>query len=232
MAAKNSSMKQMYGRKVGMTRIFAKDGESIPVTVIEVQPNVITQVKTVENEGYQALQIGLGEQKQHRLSRALVGHFAKAQKGLFKKSVELRLDNPGQRATAFKAADYKPGDEVTVGDTFVTGDVVDVIGVSMGKGFAGVMKRHHMKGFPMTRGTHEYRRHGGSIGNRKFPGRVFKNKRMPGHMGNERVTQENLEVVAVRPDDNLLLIRGSVPGAKNEFVLVRTAAKSIQSISR
>ena len=227
MASKKTSMKQIYGRKVGMTRIFAQDGESIPVTVIEVRPNVITQVKTTENDGYQALQIGLGEQKQHRLGAALVGHFSKAQKGLFKLSVEIRLDAVGQRKSDLKAENFKPGDELPLAETFASGDIVDVVGVSMGKGFAGVMKRHHMKGFPMTRGTHEYRRHGGSIGNRKFPGRVFKNKRMAGHMGDERITQENLEVVAVRPDDNLLLIRGSVPGSKNDYVLVRTAAKSI-----
>ena len=219
-------MKQMYGKKVGMTRIFTEAGESVPVTVIELAPNVICQVKTRENDGYDAIQVGIEPQKPQRVTKAQTAHFAKAQKGAFKEVRELRLLSEGQRKTSFNVADFKVGDELKMDGLFEVGQFVDVAGVSMGKGFGGVMKMHGMKGQPMTRGTHEYRRHVGSIGNRKFPGRTFKNKRMPGHMGVDKVTQINLRVEGVKPESNLLLVRGSIPGPKHSVVLVRTAVQN------
>ena len=223
---KQKSIYQIYGKKLGMTRVFVEGGESVPVTVLQIEPNVICQVKTVDNDGYKAIQVGLGQQKAQRLPRALANHYGKAQSGMFKLTAELRLDREGQRAATNKDEAYAIGGSLTMEGMFEVGKLVDVVGTSMGKGFGGVMKRHGMKGNPMTRGTHEYRRHGGSIGNRKFPGRVFKNKRMPGHMGVDRITQVNLEVVSVRPEENLLLVKGSVPGGKNEYVLIRNAVKS------
>lgn len=208
-------MKQIWGRKVGMTQVFNETGEMVPVTVIDVQPNVVTQVKTVEKDGYSAVQVGFGAQKAQRVSKALTGHMGAAKKGMFKHLREIRVENK----------EINVGDAISVEGLFEIGSLVDVMGVSVGKGYAGVMKRHHMAGYPMTHGTHEYRRHGGSIGCRKFPGRVFKNKRMSGHMGVDRVTQIGIEVVSVRAQDNLLLVKGSVPGPKNGVVLVRSAIK-------
>lgn len=215
-------MKAIYGRKVGMTRIFTEAGESVPVTVIEAQPNTVFQVKTVEKEGYAAVQIGLGEQKPQRVNRATALHVAKAEKGTPRKLAEIRLN---EQNGADKAAEFKVGDQIKIEGMFEVGSRVDVVGTSIGKGYQGVMKRHNMKGFIRTHGTHEYFRHGGSIGNRKFPGRVFKNKRMPGQMGVDQVTQLGVEVVSIRPDDNLLLVKGSIPGPKNGTVFVRQAVK-------
>ncbi len=220
-------MKAIFGRKVGMTRIFTENGKHVPVTVLELGPNIVQQVKSVETDEYASVQIGFGEQKIQRLSRAQVNHFAKAQKGSPKFVGEITLsarhdavDKKGVPAT------YNVGDEITLAGMFEPGNRVDVVGTSMGKGFAGVMKRHNMKGAQTnTHGTHEYFRHGGSIGCRKFPGRVFKNKRMGGHMGAERVSQLGLEVVAVRPEENLLLVKGSVPGFRDGIVFVRQAIK-------
>ncbi len=215
-------MKAIYGKKVGMTRVFTEDGRSVPVTVVEVTPNVVQQVKTVETDGYAAIQVGFGTQKSQRVNRPLSRHLAKAKKGTARHLREIRLDQPCHQTSG---DNFAVGDEVSVAGMFEPGALVDVIGTSIGKGFGGVMKRHNMKGFTRTHGTHEYFRHGGSIGCRKYPGRVFKNKRMPGHMGNVRVIQQGLEVVAVRADDNVLLIKGSVPGAKNGTVFVRSAVK-------
>lgn len=210
-------MKQIYARKVGMTRVFTDTGESVPVTVLEASPNVVTQVKTSEKEGYSAVQVAFGAQKQQRIKRARGGQLRAAAKGSFRHLRELRLEGKEQ---------FNVGDEIKIEGLFEAGKLVDVIGTSVGKGFQGVMRRHGMAGFPMTRGTHEYHRHGGAIGCRKFPGRVFKNKRMPGHMGSERVTQHGIKVVGVRAAENLLLVQGSVPGAKNSIVLVRAAVKN------
>lgn len=213
-------MKAIYGRKVGMTRIFSDSGESIPVTVVEVPPNVVYQVKTKETDAYEAIQVGFGEQKAQRVTKPLSRHLAKAQKGFPKVLKEIRLDKYHQGQS------FDVGSEISVEGLFEIGSRVDVVGTSIGKGFAGVIKRHHMKGAQTnTHGTHEYFRHGGSIGCRKFPGRVFKNKRMPGHLGVDRVLQEGLEVVAVRPEENLLLLRGSIPGPKNGTVFVRSSLK-------
>lgn len=214
-------MKALYGRKVGMTRVYDEAGRSIPVTVVELGPNTVHQVKTEERDGYRAVQLGFGEQKPQRVNRPLTGHFSKAKRGFPTVVGEVRLDVPGFEDDG----SYEVGQTVSVADVFEAGKKVDVRGVTIGKGFAGVMKRHKMRGQPRTHGTHEYFRHGGSIGNRKFPGRVFKNKRMPGHMGSRTVLQEGLEVVAVRPDDNAILIKGSIPGPKNSYVFVRQSLK-------
>jgi len=213
-------MNAMYGKKIGMTRIFTETGECVPVTAIELPPNVVFQVKTVEKDGYSAVQVGHGTQKKQRLNKAQVGHLSKAEKGFPKVLKELRLDK------YFSGKEFKIGDEIVVDGLFEKGKTVDVVGQSMGKGFQGVIKLHGMKGAQtQTHGTHEYFRHVGSIGNRKFPGRVFKNKRMPGHMGDERVMQQGVEVVAVRAEENLILIKGSVPGPKNGKVFVRASVK-------
>lgn len=218
-------MKALYGTKEGMTRVFSEKGESIPVTVLSIPPNVVFQVKTSEKDGYDALQVGVGEQKAQRVNRPQANHFAKAKKGMPKFVAELRYEDAPEDTEESPAP--KVGDELKLEGTFEAGQLVDVVGTTKGKGFAGVIKRHGMKGAQtMTHGTHEYFRHAGSIGCRKFPGRVFKNKRMAGHMGAVRRVQEKLEVVAVRPEDNALLIRGSVPGHKGSQVLVRSAKKA------
>lgn len=217
-------MKGIFGKKIGMTRVFTPEGECVPVTVIEASPSVVVQVKTVENDGYSAIQLGLGTQKSQRLTRAVSGHVAKAKKGTPRQLAEVRLDSG--KVNVAKDAEYAVGDEISLEGMFEAGDLVDVAGTTIGKGYAGVIKRHGMKGAQtMTHGTHEYFRHGGSIGCRKFPGRVFKNKKMAGHMGHVRRTQEKLKVVQVRPEENLLLIRGSVPGPRNGDVFVRAAVK-------
>jgi large subunit ribosomal protein L3 len=212
-------MKQIYGKKKGMSRTFLQNGECIAVTLIECEPNVVCQVKTPETDGYSAMQVGFTAAKSQRLTKPLAGHFAKAQQGTFKHLHELRVDGKNAELKAV-------GESVTVDGLFENGTLIDVTGVTQGKGFAGVIKRHGMKGFPMTRGTHEVRRHGGSIGNRKFPGRVFKNKRMPGHMGNLTVTQQALEVIETIPQDNLLVVKGSIPGPKNTIVYIRESIKA------
>lgn len=203
--------------------MFTADGLSVPVTVLKVSPNVVHQVKTVETDGYNAVQVGVGEQKPQRLNKPLSRHYAKAKKGIPSFVKEIRLDE--RNGVAKDAAVPELGSEITIGGMFEPGERVDIVGVSKGKGFAGVMKRHGMRGFIRTHGTHEYFRHGGSIGCRKFPGRVFKNKRMGGHMGVDRVIQLGLEVVQVRPEENLLLVKGSVPGSRGSQIFVRTAIK-------
>lgn len=203
----------IIGRKVGMTQVFAKTGELVPVTVIEAGPCTVVQKRTAERDGYAAVQIGFGERKPQR--------FTKAEQGQRRKS--------GKMADVLRefrdGGDLEVGQEMRIGDLFQSGDRVDVTGVTKGHGFAGVIKRHHFSGFPATHGTHEYFRHGGSIGNRSFPGRVFKGKRMAGQMGNERATAMNLAVVEVRPEENLLLVRGAIPGARNGLVLIRRSLK-------
>ncbi|HQH26989.1 MAG TPA: 50S ribosomal protein L3, partial [Oligoflexia bacterium] len=180
--------------------MFDDQGESVPVTVLELPPNVVYQVKTDEREGYKAIQIGVGQQKSQRVAKPLSRHCAKAKKGFPKFLREVRLDR------YFPGKEFAVGDEVTLDRLFEVGSRVDVVGVTVGKGFQGVIKRHHMKGAQTdSHGTHEYFRHGGSIGNRKSPGKVFKLRGMPGHMGHEQVMQLGVKVVAVRPEENLLL---------------------------
>ena len=213
-------MKAMYGKKVGMTTVFTEKGLSVPVTAISIPPNVVFQVKSEEKEGYKAIQVGIGERKAQRVTKSETKHFSAAKKGIPVNAREIRLDQ------FFTDVEFNVGDEIKLEETFEKGTKVDVCGTTIGKGFAGVIKRHGMKGAQtMTHGTHEYFRHGGSIGNRKFPGRVFKNKRMCGHMGVEKVTQIGLEVVDVIPEDNVLLVKGSIPGAKNGLVMIRNTVR-------
>ena len=202
----------IIGKKIGMTQVFTGEGSLVPVTVVMAGPCTVVQAKTPARDRYAAVQLGFGEQKAQRLSKAARGHVAKSKKGPFRVLREFRV---GDDST------LEVGQDVRVADVFAAGDIVDVTGVSKGKGTAGVMKRHHFSGFPGSHGTHEYFRHGGSIGNRSFPGRVFKGKRMSGRMGNERVTVANLQVVEVRADQDLIFLRGAVPGAKGGTIVIR-----------
>lgn len=209
-------MTGLIGRKMGMTQIYNTDGNVISVTVVETGPCVVVQKKELATDGYSALQVGFGAKKAQRVNKAAQGHMAKAGKGAFEVLKEFRLDDVSQ---------YEVGQEIKAADLFKVGDRIDVSGVSKGHGFTGVIKRWSFAGFPGSHGTHEYFRHGGSIGNRSYPGRVRKGKKMAGHWGNERVSTLNLEVVDIRPEENLLLVRGSVPGAKRGVVILRPAVK-------
>ncbi|MEJ2172212.1 MAG: 50S ribosomal protein L3 [Woeseiaceae bacterium] len=208
----------LVGRKCGMTRVFTADGVSIPVTVIEAQPNRITQVKTVENDGYRALQVTAGSKKPSRVSKPLAGHFANAKVEAGDLIAEFRLDDAD-------GSEFESGGEIKV-DQFEEGQKVDVIGTSIGKGFAGTVKRHNFRMQDATHGNSLAHRAPGSIGQNQTPGRVFKGKKMSGHMGNVRRTIQNLEVVRVDAERNLLLIRGAVPGHRGGRVIVRPAIKA------
>ncbi len=208
----------IVGRKCGMTRVFTEDGESIPVTVIEAQPNRITQVKTVETDGYRALQVTAGAKKPSRVSKPLVGHFAKAKVEAGDLITEFRLDDADD-------GEFDAGSELNV-ELFAEGQKVDVIGTSIGKGFAGGVKRHNFSMQDATHGNSLAHRAPGSIGQNQTPGRVFKGKKMAGHMGNVRRTAQNLVVVRVDTDRNLLLIKGAVPGHAGGKVIVRPAVKA------
>jgi large subunit ribosomal protein L3 len=208
----------LVGRKSGMTRIFTEDGRSIPVTVIEVDPNRITQVKTEERDGYSAVQVTTGTRKPQRVTKALAGHFAKAGSAAGRGMWEFRLD-------AAAGAELAPGSTLGV-DQFEAGQKVDVTGVSKGKGFAGTIKRWNFAGQDATHGNSVSHRVPGSIGQNQSPGRVFKGKKMSGHMGNRRVTEQGLVVVRVDTERNLLLIRGAVPGSAGADVYIRPAVKA------
>jgi large subunit ribosomal protein L3 len=208
----------IVGRKCGMTRVFTEDGVSIPVTVIEAQPNRITQVKTVDVDGYRAVQVTAGSMKASRVSKPEAGHFAAAKVEAGDLIGEFRLANSD-------TTEYEMGSELSVG-LFTEGQKVDVIGTSIGKGFAGVIKRHHFHMQDATHGNSLAHRAPGSIGQNQSPGRVFKGKKMSGHMGNVRRTAQNLEVVRVDSERNLLLIKGAVPGHKGSKVVVRPAIKT------
>ena len=207
----------VVGRKSGMTRIFMEDGASVPVTVIEVEPNRVTQIKTADKDGYAAVQVTTGSVKQNQVSKPLAGHFAKsnvaAGRGLWEFRVEV-LD-----------AELGVGSELKV-DQFEVGQKVDVRGVSKGKGFAGAIKRWNFRGQDNTHGNSLSHRSAGSIGMCQTPGRVFKGKKMAGHMGNAQVTTQNLEVVRVEVERNLLLIKGAVPGPAGGDVYIRPAVKA------
>ena len=205
---------ELLGKKCGMTRVFTEDGVSIPVTVIEVLPNRITQIKTLENDGYNAIQITTGTRKRNRVTKAQAGHFAKA-------GVE-----PGQKVFEFRtdATDQAVGSELKA-DLFTVGQYVDVSGTSKGKGFAGVIKRHHFRTQDATHGNSLSHRAPGSIGQRQSPGKVFKGKRMAGHMGNVKTTVMSQQIVQIDAERNLILIKGTVPGAVNGYVVVRPAVK-------
>jgi len=207
----------LVGRKCGMTRIFTDEGVSIPVTVIEAQPNRVTQVKTVDSDGYRALQVSTGSRKASRVSKSEAGHFAAAKVEAGDLMTEFRLDDSDE-------TDYDLGSDVTV-ELFEEGQKVDVVGTSIGKGFAGVIKRHNFSMQDATHGNSLAHRAPGSIGQNQTPGRVFKGKKMSGHMGNVQRTIQNLVVVRVDSERNLLLIRGAVPGSKGGRVIVRPAVK-------
>jgi len=207
----------LIGRKRGMTRVFTEQGDSIPVTVVEVSPNRITQVKTVETDGYRALQVTLGKKRTSLLNKPQVGHFSKVEVEAGEGLWELRLaDNEG--------ADLETGAELKV-DQFEAGQMVDVTGTSKGKGFAGAVKRHNFSMQDATHGNSLAHRAPGSIGQCQTPGRVFKGKKMAGQMGDERVTTQNLEVIQIDAERNLILIKGAVPGAAGGQVTVRPAVK-------
>lgn len=201
----------ILGRKIGMTQVYTPEGVLVPVTVIQAGPCTVVATRQPERDGYSAVQLGFEPVKPSRVNKAMAGQFKKAGTGPFRILKEFTL-----------AGDELPavGAECTVGELFQPGEIVSVRGVTKGRGTAGVMKRHRFSGFPATHGTHEYFRHGGSIGNRSYPGRVFKGKRMSGRYGAENVTTTHLKVIAVRPEENLILIRGAVPGARNGAVMV------------
>lgn len=207
----------LVGRKVGMTRIFTDDGISVPVTVLEVSNNRVTQVRTSDNDGYSAVQIAFGSRKNSRVTKAEAGHFTKA--GVYAGEVlrEFRVD-------AEKAAEYQPGASVSA-DIFQAGQKVDVSGVTQGKGFAGTIKRHSFKSQRATHGNSRSHNVPGSIGMAQDPGRVFPGKRMSGHMGAVACTKQNLEIVRVDAERGLLLVKGAVPGSKGGHVVVRPAVK-------
>ena len=208
----------LVGRKCGMTRVFTEDGASIPVTVIEAQPNRITQVKTAETDGYRALQVTAGVKKPSRVSKPQAGHFAAAKVEAGDLLTEFRLSDADE-------GDYQIGSALKV-DLFEEGQKVDVIGTSIGKGFAGTVKRHHFSMQDATHGNSLAHRAPGSIGQNQTPGRVFKGKKMSGHMGNVRRTVQNLEIVRVDSERNLLLIKGAVPGHRGGKIIVRPAVKA------
>lgn len=212
-------MKSIIGKKIGMTQIFSDDGRIFPVTVIEAGPCRVIQLKTAEKDGYTACQIGFDEiKKEKKVTKGRLGHFKKVSMPPYRFLKEVQLDE----------IDLKIGDHIAV-DIFSKGDTVSVSGISRGKGFQGVMKRHNYKGGPGSHGS-MFNRAPGSIGQSSFPSRVFKNKGMPGQMGNEKVTVRNIEVVEVKKDQNLLLLKGAVPGSSGGYLVIKSqspvAAKS------
>lgn len=211
----------LLGKKLGMTRIFDTAGNSVGVTVLALGPCLVVGKRTQDKDGYTALVLGFDDKPERKVNKAEAG-VMKAAGGVEKAKRyirELRVSNE-------TLAKFEVGQLVTLGDLDLkAGDMVDVAGQSKGKGFQGVMKRYHFKGFRATHGTHEYFRHGGSIGCRKWPGRVFKGRKMPGHMGDRAVTTQNIRIAQVRTDENVLVLHGSVPGAKNGYLVVRAAIK-------
>ena len=207
--------KGLIGKKVGMTQIFDEQGKVIPVTVIEAGPCTVVQVKTVENDGYQAIQLGFGEVKEHKVTKPVKGHYTKVNLTPKKHLREFRVDS---------LENVKVGDELKA-DIFAAGDKLDIQGTSKGKGFQGVIKRHGQSRGPMGHGS-MYHRRPGSMGPTSTPGRVFKGKKLPGHMGNQTITIQNLEVIKVDLDKNVILVKGSVPGAKGAILKLKTSVKS------
>ncbi len=249
----------LIGRKCGMTRVFTENGASVPVTVVEVSPNRVTQIKDLETDGYRGIQITLGERRATRVTKAMAGHYKKAGVAAGRSSWEFRIEDgedlpkikrmlaaEPKAATAegedaadaqadeatqeqqFEEIEIKVGDELTA-NVFENGQVVDVAGQSIGKGFAGVIKRHNFSSQRMTHGNSKSHRAPGSIGQNQTPGRVFKGKKMAGQMGNVRRTVQNLEVVRVDVARNLILIKGGVPGAKGSDLIIRPAIKAARA---
>lgn len=208
----------LIGRKVGMTRIFTEDGESVPVTVLEVVPNRVTQIKTLQSDGYTSLQVAHGERRASRINKALTGHYAKAgvAAGVGIKEFPVAED---------VLANYNVGGQITV-EIFQPGQMVDVTGTSLGKGYAGAIKRHNFSSNRASHGNSRSHNVPGSIGMAQDPGRVFPGKRMPGHLGAVKTTVQNLQIVRVDAERNLLLIKGAVPGSKGGDVVVRPAVKA------
>ena len=205
----------LVGRKVGMTRVFSAEGVSIPVTVIEVEPNRVSQIKTLESDGYVAVQVVTGTRRANRVTKPMAGHYKKAGVEAGRGAWEFRVDS---------VDDIELGSEIKV-DLFEAGQIVDVSGVSKGKGFQGGVKRHNFRTQDTTHGNSLSHRANGSIGQNQTPGRVFKGKKMSGHMGAANVTTQNLEIVSIDAERNLMLIKGAVPGATSGDVIVRPAAK-------
>lgn len=207
--------KAILATKIGMTQVFGEDGILIPVTVLQAGPCVVTQVKTEENDGYSSVQMGFGDIRERLVTKPLQGHFKKAGTDNKRFVREFRLEN---------SEEYTPGQEITA-EIFEAGDIVDVTARSKGKGYQGAIKRYGQSRGPMTHGS-KYHRHAGSNGSATTPGRVFKGKHMPGHMGAVRVTVQNLEVVSVDKDKNIILVKGAVPGPKKALVMLRDAVKA------
>ena len=210
-------MKAIIGQKLGMTQIFDDDARAIPVTVVKAGPVHIVQIKTVAIDGYDAVQISYGEMKPGNATKPVAGHYAKAGVAPARHLVEVKVEDPSE---------YQVGQEIKVDEVFEIGNKADVAGVSKGKGFAGVMKRHNFKGHPASHGNHKSHRAPGSIGACATPARVFKGMKMAGRMGNERVTVRNLEVVRVDSEQNLLFVRGAVPGHNDALVRVRRSVSA------
>lgn len=208
-------MKNILGRKIGMTQIFTDDGKMLPVSVIECQPMYVSQIKTIENDGYNAIQVSFEKQKKHRVNKPLSAHFAKAGLDPMKIVKEFRVDD---------VSEYSLGQEIKM-DAFEQGQLIDVSGVSKGKGTAGTIKRWNQSRGPETHGS-KYHRGPGSIGAASYPARVIKGMKMAGRLGNEKVTVQNLELVRVDKERNLLLVKGAVPGAKGGLLIVKEAIKS------
>ncbi len=211
-------MKGFIGKKAGMTQIFNDEGNAVPVTVIDVGSCEVVGKRTMEKDQYTAVILGLVDAKEKHLTKAQVGSFKKAGAKLKRIVREFRVD-------AAELATYNVGDPIKVDAFFKVGELVDVTGITKGRGYQGVMKRWNFRGFGQTHGTHEYRRHPGAIGQRKTPGRVYPNKKLPGHDGVEQVTMQNLMVAGVLPEKNLLLVRGGVAGSNNGLVVVKPAIK-------
>jgi large subunit ribosomal protein L3 len=201
--------KGLMGKKLGMTGLFLPDGQYVPVTVIEAGPCVVTQIKTAETDGYNALQLGFGKKKESRVNKPQKGHFRKSDSGAFDYVKEFAVGDPGE---------YSLGQQITL-EMFKIGERVDVIGTTKGRGFAGVMKRHGFHGGRKTHGSHSHRIPG-SVGCSAWPAKIAKGKKMPGRYGNDRQTTRNLEVVDIRSEDNIILIKGAVPGSKSALVTI------------
>jgi len=207
--------KAILGLKVGMTQIFDNEGKAVPVTVIAANPNIVVQKKTIENEGYEAIQVGFDDKAEKKVTKPLKGHFAKAKVATKRYLREFRLED---------AASYEVGQEIKV-DIFKEGDRVDISGVSKGKGFAGAIKRHNFHRGPMKHGS-KYHRWAGSMGASSSPSRTIPGKKLPGHMGAENTTVVNLEVVKVDPEKNIILVKGGVPGIRGSLVMIKDTVKA------
>jgi large subunit ribosomal protein L3 len=211
----------LLGKKLGQTRVYDEQGNAVAVTVVLAGPNYVLQCKTVESDGYNAVQLGFGEQKEQRVTKPLLGH------------VKKHSGKPVKYIREFRnfTAPVKPGETVSV-NLFAKGDHVDAIGTTKGRGFEGVVRRHRFRGGDSTHGSKGWHRRAGAIGQRLFPGTVMRGMRMPGHLGQVRRTTQNLEIVQVRPEDHLLLIKGSIPGAKGDYVVIREAKKLPKGTAR